>query len=166
MSEEPVHCDNVLLYGLMFIGGGFFMSIMTLLIYFNNVGYPPEVYEVLQRYNYVPSSNTYYLILAEISLGLFIIGLLVFVPGFLHDIKFNYVENKIVRKWNENNKIGTCVKFTNKNEIPAFGKTITDAYIYSVMGTCVDVRDDEKDGKYTQDYVCRVKTLKLCDKDK
>ena len=92
--------------------------------------------------------------------------LFLFIPEFLSDIKFNYVEKKRVCEWNENNKIGTCVRFTNKNEIPTFGKTIEKAYIYGVMGACVDVRDNEKGGKYTQDYICHVRTLKLCDKEK
>ena len=88
------------------------------------------------------------------------------IPEFLCVTRTNYVEKNRVCEWNENNKIGTCVRFTNKNEIPAFGKTITDAYIYSIVGACVDVRDDEKDGKYTQDYICHIRTLKLCDKEK
>ena len=88
--------------------------------------------------------------------------LVLFIPGFLSDIKFNHIENKKVCEWNKKNGIGLCIEFTDSDKTQYSGKTRGHAYLNGIMGACVDIRDDKKDGKYHIDYIYPLSGLRIC----
>lgn len=104
------------------------------------------------------------LINATIIFGVFLwpVFLVLFIPEFLSDVKFNHVENNKVYEWNEKYGIGLCIEFVDTDKTVYNGKTIRYAYLNGVMGACVDVRDDKKDGKYNRDYICPLSILRVC----
>lgn len=88
--------------------------------------------------------------------------LVLFTPEFLSCIKINRAERKRIHEWNERWGVGIRVEYNTENDAPFFGKTIKKAYFFGIMGACVDVRDDVKDGKYNRDYICPLSTLRIC----
>ena len=85
-----------------------------------------------------------------------------FTPEFLSDIKFNRVERERMHEWNERKGVGLRVEFMIENKALVSGKTIKKAYFVGVMGACITVRDDVKDGKYNIDYICPLSILRIC----